>query len=79
MLEVKVEYAPAPQMEYDLRAFSIGARRIAVMEIVDRWPAANYGYIKLLGDDGGLYILRHDDMSGRWEMTLFQSPRQADC
>ncbi|MES2537568.1 MAG: hypothetical protein V4632_17045 [Pseudomonadota bacterium] len=73
MFEVHVEHLSAPGMENSLRAFSIGVRRIAVMEIIDRWPAASHEYIKLLGDDGALYILRHDEGSKRWELTLFQA------
>jgi hypothetical protein len=55
------------------RAFHLGVRRIEVREIVDRWLASDYGYFKLLADDGCTYILRHDDPTNEWELTLFQS------
>jgi hypothetical protein len=74
LFKVSVEYACDQEIENRLTAFSIGTRRIMIREIVDRWPAAGYSYIKLLGDDGAQYILRHDEISHCWEMTLFQAP-----
>lgn len=53
-------------------AFHIGARRIAVLDVVDRWLAPDHRYFKVRGDDGGTYILRHDAAQDRWELTLFQ-------
>jgi len=54
------------------RRFSLGARRIEVVEILDRWLDPDHRYFKLLGDDGDLYILRHDAESDAWEMTLYR-------
>lgn len=48
-----------------------GTRVIEVGEILDRWLGADHGYVKLRGDDGRLYIVRHDVASGRWELTLY--------
>ena len=55
------------------RSFVLGAQRIAVVEIVDRWLSAAHSYFKIRASDGALYILRHDLPTGQWEMTLFQS------
>jgi hypothetical protein len=55
-------------------AFFLGKRRIAVLEIVDRWPALQQCYFKIVADDGATYILRHDELAGEWELTLFQAP-----
>lgn len=49
----------------------LGKRVIEVEEILDRWLGADYSYVKLRGDDGGLYIVRHDAATGRWELTLY--------
>jgi hypothetical protein len=53
--------------------FHIGPRTIEVREIIDRWLDPAYSYFKLRGDDGGIYILRHDQATDAWEMTLFDS------
>ncbi len=53
-------------------ALVIGDRRIAVVEILDRWLAPSHRYFKIHGDDGDVYIVRHDVESGRWELTMFQ-------
>jgi RNA 3'-terminal phosphate cyclase len=40
---------------------------------VDRWLDPRHRYFKVRGDDGGIYILRHDTARDRWELTLFDS------
>lgn len=51
--------------------FHLGTRRIEVAEVLDRWLAPDHRYFKVLGDDGDTYILRHDTVVDRWELTLF--------
>ncbi len=58
------------------RGFSLGGRRIAVIDVIDRWLAPEHRYFKLLGDDGNVYILRHDTGQQRWELTLFDRKGQ---
>jgi hypothetical protein len=53
--------------------FYLGARKVEVVDVVDRWLAPDYSYFKVQGDDGGTYILRHDAQSGRWELTMFSA------
>ena len=47
-------------------------------EILDRWLDAQHRYFKLRGNDGGIYLLRHDTIEDRWEMTLYDSGRCDD-
>jgi hypothetical protein len=54
----------------------IGQRGVAVREIIDRWLDPRHRYFKLRGDDGGIYLLRHDTIEDRWEMTLYDSGRR---
>ena len=42
-----------------------------MVEVVDAWLAPDHRYFKLHGDDGGLYILRHDVHGGGWQLTLY--------
>lgn len=55
------------------QSFNIGQRRVAVVEVLDRWIAPAERYYKVRGDDEGIYILRHDRGSACWELTLFDS------
>jgi hypothetical protein len=47
-------------------------RTVAVTEILDRWPGRHYSYFKIKGDDGAIYVIRHDEGRAEWELTLFQ-------
>jgi hypothetical protein len=58
----------------DPLAFRLGQHRLAVTQVIDRWPAEDYAYFKIEADDGATYILRHDDLADEWELTLYQSP-----
>lgn len=55
------------------RRFHMGTRKIEVIEVIDRWLSPEHRYFKLLGDDGGIYILRNDVLADRWELTLFDA------
>jgi hypothetical protein len=47
-------------------------RAVEVAEVVDRWLAPEYRYFKLRDVDGHIWILRHDEDSGLWELTMFE-------
>lgn len=51
----------------------MGTHRIDVVAIRDRWLAPDHRYFKLIGDDGGLYIIRHDPHQDIWQLTYFQA------
>lgn len=51
--------------------FFLGKRKIEVQEIIDRWMGPDHRYFKVKGDDGALYILRHDPEADNWELTMF--------
>jgi hypothetical protein len=53
--------------------FHIGRRAVEVLDIIDRWLDPMHSYFKLRGNDGGIYILRHDQAVDVWEITLFDS------
>lgn len=59
--------------EEEPRAFWLGERHIVAQAILDRWLAPQHRYFKLQGDDGGTYILRHDEAAGEWEMTMYSA------
>ena len=51
--------------------FFLGPRQVDVAEVVDRWLGDDRRYFKVRGDDGDFYILRHEPLLDRWELTLF--------
>jgi hypothetical protein len=71
-MELRVECYAGHRGEETPRAFHLGNRRVVVAEVLDRWLDPDHRYFKVRGDDGGLYILRHDVEKDRWELTLFE-------
>ena len=49
----------------------VGGRWVEVAEVIDCWPGEGYRYLKLRGDDGATYILRHAEAGDRWELVQF--------
>ncbi len=52
-------------------AFILGRRLVEIAEVLDRWLGPDHRYFKIRGDDGALYILRHEAETDSWELTLF--------
>jgi hypothetical protein len=73
-MNLQVESTVNAHGDVEPYAFLLGAQRIDVVHIVDRWLSPEYGYFKIQASDGGTYILRHDAISGLWELTLFKAP-----
>lgn len=58
-------------------AFTVGERRVQVLEVLDRWPGADHQYFKVQGDDGARYILRHDLEILVWQLEVYELPDDA--
>jgi len=71
LLTVGLECYAGHRGEQTPRTLILGDRRIAVAEIVDAWLAPDYRYFKLRATDGDTYLVRHDERSGTWELTMF--------
>ena len=69
--EVLVSCYAGHRGEETPRKFRIGEREIDVAEIIDRWIAPDHRYFKCRGSDDNVYILRHDVIEERWELTMF--------
>ena len=72
-LSLQVECYAGYRGEETPRRFTIGTRRIEVLEVIDQWLAPEHRYFKVMGDDEGIYILRHDVASDCWELTLYDA------
>lgn len=74
-MRVHVECYAGHRGDKTPRRFDLDGRTIEVKEILDQWQGTDYRYFKLRGEDGNLYILRHDEATAQWDLTLFKSPR----
>jgi hypothetical protein len=74
-MNITVVCAESQQAEPMPLRLEFGHRTVDVTEIIDRWPAPSYCYIKLKGHDGGTYILRQD-VPDRWRLVLFERQRE---
>jgi hypothetical protein len=72
-LTIRVECYAGYRGEETPRRFFMGDKLIEIEEVIDRWLAPDYRYFKVRGDKNDIYILRHDELANRWELTLFQS------
>jgi len=75
LLSVNVECYAGHRGEQTPRTLILGDRRIAVAEVLDAWLAPEYRYFKLKGADGDTYLVRHDERTGIWELTMFRAER----
>ena len=72
-LVLRVECYAGYRGEQSPTRFFIGSRKVEVDEVLDRWIGPDHRYFKLRGDDGGIYLLRHDEAADRWELTVYDS------
>jgi hypothetical protein len=77
LLEVRVECYSGHRGEQTPRTLILGDQRIPVTEVVDAWLAPEYRYFKLQGADGNSYLVRHDERSDTWALTMFRAERGA--
>jgi hypothetical protein len=75
VIEIKVECYAGYRGEETPRNIWFQSRKIAVKKVLDRWLDPDYRYFKLLGDDEGIYIIRHDMNTRMWELTYYQEAR----
>ncbi|MBI5895435.1 MAG: hypothetical protein HZB24_05310 [Desulfobacterales bacterium] len=78
MEDIRVECYSGYRGGQTPRRFWLGQRCVEVCQTVDCWLAPDHRYFKVMGDDGGLYILRHDPYHQRWEMTYFRQTSPVD-
>jgi hypothetical protein len=78
LLVIGVECYAGHRGEQTPRTLILGDRRIAVVEVVDAWLAPDYRYFKLRGDDGNTYLVRNDERSSTWELTMFRAKNASE-
>jgi hypothetical protein len=68
-MKIGVECYAGYRGEQEPRAFTLGERRFAVLDVVDRWIAPEHRYFKVKASDGRVLVLRQDTASGDWELA----------
>jgi hypothetical protein len=77
-MKVEVECAAGYQGEATPHRLAFGRRTVAVVEVLDRWLASEHRYFKIKGEDGAIYILRHDVPADCWQLILFERGRAGE-
>lgn len=72
-MSVRVECYAGYRGEETPRFFFFGEREVEIAEIVDRWVTPEHRYFKVRDKYDMVTILRHDIVSGRWEMPRLSS------
>ena len=75
VLAIGVDCYAGNRGEQTPRTLILADRRIGVAEVLDAWLAPDYRYFKVRGEDGNTYLVRHDERSGTWELTMFRAER----
>lgn len=66
---IRVECYAGYRGDQEPAAFWLGARRVMVRSIVDRWFAPTQRWFKVDADDAQTYVIRHDEADGEWELA----------
>jgi hypothetical protein len=72
-LSIGVECYAGHRGEETPRTLILGDRHVEVAEVLDAWLAPEYRYFKLKGADDCTYLVRHDERSDVWELTMFRA------
>ena len=68
-MKIHVECYAGFRGEQEPRAFTLGARRFEVLEILDRWLDPQHRYFKVAVEDQRKFLLRQDTDSGEWVLA----------
>ncbi len=73
VMRIRVECYSGYRGDESPRRIILGEKRVTVKEIIDRWAGPDYRYFKIEGDDGALYIVKHDEENDAWELVMFDT------
>jgi hypothetical protein len=73
MIPITVDCYAGYRGEENPRRIRFKTHTVGVKTVLDRWLSPDHRYFKLEGDDGDLYIIRHDPHRGLWELTFYRA------
>lgn len=76
-MQIKVKCYAGYRGEETPRMISFRSREVEVKKVLDRWLDPDHRYFKILGDDKGIYIVRHNMNSLVWELIFYKESRGA--
>ena len=71
-MTIRVECRSGYRGEREPLAFWLGERRVAVRAVTDRWFAPRQRWFRVDADDDSMYVLRHDEASGNWDIAAYR-------
>jgi hypothetical protein len=71
-MAIRVECYAGYRGEQEPIAFWLGTRRLVVHAVTDRWFAPRQRWFRVDADDGNMYVLRHDEENGDWDIAAFR-------
>jgi hypothetical protein len=69
---IRVECYAGHRGEQTPRRFHLGERAVEIADVLDQWLAPDHRYFKVRGAEGATYLLRHDVVSGLWELIMYE-------
>jgi hypothetical protein len=70
-MRIQVSCYAGHRGEQEPRQLDFDGRQVVVTDVLDRWLEPTYRYFKVRGEDGATYIVRHDEPTDAWTLTLF--------
>ena len=71
-MRIQVDCYAGYRGEETPQRIKLSDRTIRVLRVCDRWLAPDHRYFKVVCDDNGIYIIRHDPHNDFWGLTFFQ-------
>ncbi|QPJ64922.1 MAG: hypothetical protein G3M78_05790 [Candidatus Nitrohelix vancouverensis] len=75
---LRVECESENDKEKGPDAFYLADRRYRVIEVIDRWYGERSVCFKVRADDENIYLLKHDERHGQWDLVFYQNPRKLE-
>ena len=78
-MKICVYGCPGRGGESEPHVFYLGARRLPVLAILDRWQDTGHRYFEVKAEDGRCFLLRHSPSTDHWELagvSRTRSPRR---
>jgi hypothetical protein len=77
IMKIKVKCYAGYRGEETPRVILFQSRKVEIRKVLDRWLDPTHRYFKILGDDSGIYIIRHNLNSWIWELIFYQESKGA--
>jgi hypothetical protein len=75
-MKICVYGCPGKGGEAEPHVFYLGARRLPVLAILDRWGDNTHRYFEVKAGDGRCFLLRYTPQSDCWELAaVYRTPK----